>query len=548
MMLLVDLAARVTFVLGVALVMSALLRTRSAAWRHWLLATAIACAAAMPALGRIAPSWNMVVAPAAIVSVASAPPATSIIAVPSALANDTPPVVMSGERRRAIDLVTVLGWIWAAGFITCAGLLGTGLARLWWLAAHARSVTDGRWFDLAHETAREAGVARRIRLLHGAHPALLVTWGLLRPTILLPATALHWSDDRIRIVLRHEIAHIRRHDWSVQLVAEFVHAVHWFNPLAWIARHRLRDASEQACDDEVIASGVDPAAYATHLLQLARLFTSGRGPWAAVPAMAQPCSLERRITAMLSPCVNRTPASRAARLATALPVLAFTVAIAGAAIAQSATARFSGMVSDPTGAPLPDTTITLTHRETTVGHALPTDQAGAFDFAALPPGEYALEARTPGFATLKETITLRAGDAVQRDFRLNIGTVEESITVSGVARPSMPRNAPASVESIVAKFAGKRLQPPIKIKDVRPEYPQSLRDAGVEGRVVLEGRIAADGSVTDIRVVDAAHQDLVKPARDAASQWQFEPTRLWGTPVDVLMTMTFNFQRQPAAK
>ena len=55
-------------------------------------------------------------------------------------------------------------------------------------------------------------------LLESDHPSLLVTWGLAQPKVILPATAGAWSDERARVVLTHELAHIRRGDWIVQLV------------------------------------------------------------------------------------------------------------------------------------------------------------------------------------------------------------------------------------------------------------------------------------------------------------------------------------------
>ena len=157
------------------------------------------------------------------------------------------------------------------------------------------------------------------------------------------------------------------------------------------------------------------------------------------------------------------------------------------------------------------------------------------------------DALARGFAPLKETLTLAAGASVRRDIRLNIGTVQESITVGAGRSRVMPptEKERSAVKSIVDKLRGQRLQPPIKTKDVRPVYTEAMRDAGLEGRVVLEGRIATDGSVTDIKVIEPAQEELVNSAREAASQWRFEPTRLWGTPVETTMTMTFNFVREP---
>ena len=128
-------------------------------------------------------------------------------------------------------------------------MLAIALARLAWLASHARPVVDGVWTELATEAAAAYGIRRPVRLLQSEHPAMLATWGLFRPRIILPASAGEWPVDRVRVVLYHELAHVRRGDWAVQLGAELVRTVHWFNPLIWIACRRLRQESEQACDD-----------------------------------------------------------------------------------------------------------------------------------------------------------------------------------------------------------------------------------------------------------------------------------------------------------
>ena len=80
-----------------------------------------------------------------------------------------------------------------------------------------------------------------------------LTWGLFRPVIVLPSGAEHWPEDRRRIVLSHELAHIARHDWLLQICAELVRALYWFHPLAWLAAARLRQESERACDDDGLA-------------------------------------------------------------------------------------------------------------------------------------------------------------------------------------------------------------------------------------------------------------------------------------------------------
>ena len=547
---------KVSLILLIALAASALLRRRSASVRHWVLAAAIVCAAAVPALEVIVPTWPVAIGPTQLFlsldrSYAKQASRSSDSASGSNLTATRRPDdaqrQTTGARRPGSSLLrgaNALAWIWMTGTAASLAALLVGFVRLRRAAAGAHRILSGYWAEAAVEIARESGLGRPVTLLCGSHPGLLVTWGLLRPKILVPPAALTWDERRIRVVLHHELAHVARGDWATQLAAEVLRCVYWFTPLTWIACRRLRDESERAADDAVLLRGVPPADYAAHLLELARSMTHDRRAWAAAPAIARPSSLERRVTAMLNHHLDRQPMSRGARLACASLVVTLTVVVASVAFAQAGSARVSGSVADPSGAPLPDVTVSLTHRSSGVTHAAPTDQAGAFSFPTLVPGEYLVETRAVGFAAVKDTLTLAPGDSTQRDFRLNIGSIEETITVGEPVAGARPARVKVDVAGFLERFRGQRLQPPIKLTHTAPIYPQALQAAGIEGQVVLAGRVAADGSVTGIEVVTPAHQDLVSAATDAARQWRFEPTRLWGTPVEVPIKMTFNFRAQ----
>jgi hypothetical protein len=119
---------------------------------------------------------------------------------------------------------------------------------------------------------------------------------MFRPAVLMPTGAADWPAGRQRVVLLHELAHVRRRDCQVQLVAHLALALHWFNPLAWWAVRRLRIEREHACDDHVLRSGARASDYADHLLQIAR----GLLPAAAILDPENPRRLPDRRTTMIA--------------------------------------------------------------------------------------------------------------------------------------------------------------------------------------------------------------------------------------------------------
>src|SRR5262249_27012514 len=152
----------------------------------------------------------------------------------------------------------------------------SGMLRIAWLVHHAHAFTPSNRLNLT----------RRVRLLQSGR-AVLGTWGVLRPCVLLPEDASTWSEDRLRVVLTHELAHIQRLDWPVQMISELARAFYWFNPLFWFLCRWLRAESEHACDDVVLNAGINPNDYAAHLLDLVRTLRDSSRAWSPVLAMAR---------------------------------------------------------------------------------------------------------------------------------------------------------------------------------------------------------------------------------------------------------------------
>ena len=264
-----------------------------------------------------------------------------------------------------------------------------------------------------------------MQLLQSEHPSLLVTWGLLRPKVILPRAAQSWTEDRVAIVLRHELAHIRRGDWVVQIAGEILRTAYWFNPLLWIACIRLRQESEQACDDEVLSSGIEGPDYATHLVELARLLKAESAPRLPAPAIARSSSLERRIRAMLDARLTRTPATRLARFMTAAALFAFTVAACRRPDRSGHALGFGGR-SRPARRFLarrcPD------QRRTQAKFEVKSDESGRFEFVPLPADTYALATTLPGFKKAR-TASPWLARQLSRDVTLSLGELQETITV-----------------------------------------------------------------------------------------------------------------------
>jgi TonB family protein len=532
----IDLLVRSSIVLVAGFGALRLMRGQSAARRHWMLAFVILLAAAQPIIRDTVPAWQVVRLPAAGPDMMPAPTETTDgLAGPLASA---PPIAAARMTRVARQL-------WLAGTAASFGVLLVGIAWLVWQTLRARPA-GGRWIAMRQVVGAALGVKAHVRILETRHPALLVTWGLFRPVILVPQGASAWSDERLRVVLAHEMAHLARRDWLVQLIAECLRAVYWFNPLFWLACSRLRSESEHAADDRVLGLGVGNTSYASHLVDLARSFSVHGPTWLPAPSMARPSTLERRVVAMLNARLNRQPMSPRWRAAAALFAIAVAVPVAAASLVAGAP---SGVLRDPQGRVLPAATVRLSAIGTDAIHETMTDASGSFQFGEVPDGEYMLSARLPGFRSARQRVLVNAATR-PFDVTLLVGTLRETISIRASAGTESPSRATQSVPragydrkpACGSTEVGGNLKPPMKLKDVRPRYRQAWVDNNVEGEVLLHVLIGTDGRVRNVEVVSPVNAELEEEAVGAVSQWEFSPTWLNCEAIEVQMFVTASFK------
>ena len=159
-----------------------------------------------------------------------------------------------------------------AGVATILGSTLVAWLRMRRIARRGLVVHDEGWRATLRDSMAAAGVTRRVRLVATPEISVPMTWGLVRPVVVIPANALGWDASRRRIVLLHELSHVRAFDWAFNLLARAVCAAFWFHPAAWWIARELNADCELACDERVIAAGIRRSDYAELLVEAADRF------------------------------------------------------------------------------------------------------------------------------------------------------------------------------------------------------------------------------------------------------------------------------------
>ena len=179
-----------------------------------------------------------------------------------------------------------------------------------------------------------------------------------------------------------------------------------------------------------------------------------------------------------------------------------------------------------------------------------TDETGHFDFNTVRAGTYRLAA--PMDFVPATTVRLAPGDAAQRDVWMSVETLTDTFTVCADCPPEIDTYEPP--ESLVAEFRRDRqdswnqaVKGPEPVDGWEsywsrlPEYPQALKDAGLEGTVIVEGLIGTDGFASDLKVVSDVHPALANAAVEAVQAERWEPGRVRGVAVEVPLRMTIDY-------
>ncbi len=171
-------------------------------------------------------------------------------------------------EKSPISFVEISAIAWLLGILLLAALLIRETIWLRTLLLTGSKATVSL-HSILLECQRKINLNRRIKILYNKRVNTPLTFGYLRPIVVLPEIAKDWEEEKIKIVLLHELIHIKRNDYLTNLIASLGVIICWYNPLVWFALKQQKAECEKACDEQVLANDIKPTQYASELLKLA---------------------------------------------------------------------------------------------------------------------------------------------------------------------------------------------------------------------------------------------------------------------------------------
>ena len=316
---------KTTLVLVNVSIATALMRRSSAASRHVVWTSGLLAVLFLPLAIALLPTLplpllrptiadtmlaaNLVVPEVQVFEAVPAPPVPG----PSRDVNHRATAAAAGSARS-------LPWIEILWSVGAAIVLSRTVFGLWLrsrLQRRCTLATDERIAQIAATAAAAMRIRRHVAILVAPTEMMPATWGLRRPKLLLPPSASSWTDERLRVVLIHELAHVMRFDVVSATVARAATLLAWWNPLVWFATSRAQLERERACDDTVLRAGITASSYADELVTIAQTLPSPFAHRLAL-AMARPNKLGARVSSILDTSRRRTGTSHTVAIATSV--------------------------------------------------------------------------------------------------------------------------------------------------------------------------------------------------------------------------------------
>lgn len=189
--------------------------------------------------------------------------------------------------------------LWSVGLIFLITRISLGLYGAFRLTRKGEKISSQSWQQLLQRLLKAIPLKRKVRLFSHKQVMFPLTWGVIKPVVIIPDESRKWTKGQCSSALFHELSHIKRGDFLVKMIARISCAIFWFNPLIWITFKMMKKEQEKACDEFVLKAGVRPSTYAANLLSIKK---SGQARWnmpAAVLGAVGKSQLNERLNAIL---------------------------------------------------------------------------------------------------------------------------------------------------------------------------------------------------------------------------------------------------------
>jgi len=211
----------------------------------------------------------------------------------------------AGSGFSLLRMMIILDWIWPAGSCFILVLIIAGNIQIFRLRRARLSITEPGLKRALGDQLALLSLNRKVRVFASEKIGVPVTWGWLRPVILVPADFQGWSSRQLNLNLLHELEHVKRHDYTWNLFVNFSCAIVWLNPLVWLAAVFYRAEREKSIDENIVRRGVKPSEYAHHLVEAASSLLHGSRLLRSQFAVSKISSLKARVLSILSSSTRR---------------------------------------------------------------------------------------------------------------------------------------------------------------------------------------------------------------------------------------------------
>lgn len=164
-------------------------------------------------------------------------------------------LISKSIENRIPDLVN----IWFVGALLFLVRMATGMADLRQLHQKTHHEAEPKWLEFIRNQQEILKISRPVRLLSSIHIDMPLTYGILKPVILVPsALFLQLSPAQLEAIITHELAHVKRHDYLTNLFQSMLEVVFFFHPVFWWINKEIKEQRENACDELAIHKGISP--------------------------------------------------------------------------------------------------------------------------------------------------------------------------------------------------------------------------------------------------------------------------------------------------